>query len=95
MLTSKQILYDHGKDGVNLDVLRYARDTGKLKFSVICDDGRVHFEYDENDVENWINNYLKVKGKRRGNWRGVSATTKSKMTAGQKKLWEKRKSCQK
>jgi hypothetical protein len=64
-LTSRDLLRQYANKGVNFEVLRYARNKGYIKHYVV---GK-SFEYEDTDVEEWLNNYIIPKGQMRGPWR--------------------------
>lgn len=70
-LTSREVLLTYANRGVCQHNLRYSRDNGHIKFKVVGDPARgsAHFEYESEDVEDWIENYLRAKDGRRGRWR--------------------------
>jgi hypothetical protein len=84
-LTSRDVLKEYARYGVNYDVLRYARNTGRLKCYIEknalpynTDPDAVHYEYEREDVDAWIRDYMRPKGQRRGRWRGYKNERKQK-----------------
>jgi len=72
-MTTHELLQTYGKRyGINHETLRYARNTNKITFRIersfdcVRNTYTCHFEYDEDDVDRFINDYWLIKGER---WR--------------------------
>ena len=72
-MTSRDLIKSYGrKYGFSLEHLRYARNCGYIKFTIRREFdpskkiNTCHFEYEMDDVDDYINNYWLVKGLR---WR--------------------------
>jgi len=66
MMLSSDIYRIYGKYGINYEVLRYARNCGRVRPSIVKDEmypKRLHFEYDNKDVRNFVRRYRRWRKK--------------------------------
>jgi len=70
-ISSRELILRYAKCGVSADILRYSRNQKYIKCHIERDDktGTMYFEYDIDEVERWIREYLRPKDGARGRWR--------------------------